>query len=383
MERFATLLGFELKKIARGRAAIAGLALCAVLLFALTLLNEMAARPEDGGARALAGRAVDDGFVAEVADAADRAGGLLEIPPESPYCQAGRWMNRMLGRSVSIADVAGNVSPDRLTAGALYAARDGIMEALYDYFGLREDEREWWAARERGVERPYIWVDSRAAGAVKADLSAVTTLMCLLTGVCLAGTYADERRRRTDAMVLCARHGRGVLWMAKLCAGEIWALAVGAALLASAALPHILVNGLHGLDGAWQLVTPFSAYPHGIGTMLLIYLALYGLACLLTGAAVMALSAWLQNAMAVTGVVGVAVMADLFISVPARHRALSQMRYLTPVQIMINSAMTDPRLILLFGRHVTPLQAAAMLYAAVTVALYWLTGRGYKRLRAG
>lgn len=383
MKRFSTLLGFELKKIARGRVAVASLALCAALLFALTLISEMVVRPEGRGARTLAGRAVDDGFVAEVADAAARAGGLTAVPPESPYCQAARWMNRMLGNSVSIADVSGDVAPDMLTAGALYAARDGVMETLYDTFGLRQDERDWWAARERGVERPYIWADSRAAGAIKADSSAVTALMCLLIGVCLAGTYADERRRRTDAMVLCAPHGRDVLWKVKFCAGEIWALAVGTALLAAAALPHILLNGLRGLDGAWQLVTPFSAYPHGIGTMLLIYLALYGLICLLTGAAVMALSVWLQNAMAVTGIVGAMVTAELFISVPARLRVLSQMRYLTPIQIMINSAMTDPRLILLFGRYVTPLQAAAMLYAAATMALYWLTGIGYKRLRAG
>lgn len=228
MKRFLTLLGFEFKKIARGRVAVASLALCAALLFALTLISEMVARPEGSGARTLTGRAVDDGFVAEVADAAARAGGLTAVPPESPYCQAARWMNRMLGNSVSIADVSGDVAPDMLTAGALY-----------------------------------------------------------------------------------------------------------------------------------------------------------GLICLLTGAAVMALSVWLQNAMAVTGIVGAMVTADLFITVPARLRVLSQMRYLTPIQIMINSAMTDPRLILLFGRYVTPLQAAAMLYAAATMALYWLTGIGYKRLRAG
>ena len=164
MKRFSTLLGFELKKIARGRVAVASLALCAALLFALTLISEMVARPEGRGARTLTGRAVDDGFVAEVADAAARAGGLTAVPPESPYCQAARWMNRMLGNSVSIADVSGDVAPDMLTAGALYAARDGVMETLYDTFGLRQDERDWWAARERGVERPYIWADSRAAG---------------------------------------------------------------------------------------------------------------------------------------------------------------------------------------------------------------------------
>ena len=381
MRRFATLLGFELKKIARGRGTLASLALCAALLFGLTMLQYLDVRSDGRYARAMAGRRVDDGFVAEVAEAAARAGGLAAVPPDSPYYHAARWMDRMLGSSMSIPGVSRSLPPDRLTAGALYAARDGIMDDLYGYFRLREDEKAWWTARECRVDRPYTWVDSRAAAGMKANFRAVTALLCLLAGVCLAGTYADERRRRTDAMVLCARHGRRMLWRVKLCAGELWALVAGMTLLAAAQLPHILSNGLRGLDGAWQLVVPFSAYPHDIGTMLLVYLGLYGLICLLMGAMVMALSAWLQNAIAVTGVVGALVMADLFISVPPRLRALSQLRYLTPVQIMVNSAMADPRLVVLFGRFMTPLQTAALVYPLATLGLFWLAGKGYGRMR--
>ena len=75
-----------------------------------------------------------------------------------------------------------------------------------------------------------------------------------------------------------------------------------------------------------------------------------------------------MNSMAAAGMICLGLVLDLFLSVPPHIGLLSQLRYLTPAQVLINSSMADPRLLRVFGLVLTPLQSAGLVYAVLTAA---------------
>ena len=75
-----------------------------------------------------------------------------------------------------------------------------------------------------------------------------------------------------------------------------------------------------------------------------------------------------MHSMAAAGVICLGLVLDLFLSLPPHIGLLSQLRYLTPAQVLINSSMADPRLLRVFGLVLTPLQSAGLVYAVLTAA---------------
>ena len=183
----------------------------------------------------------------------------------------------------------------------------------------------------------------------------------MIAAVCLAGVYAGEKGYRTDSFVLSTREGKRSLWLVKFIAGEIFALAAGTLLLIAGMVPHLLFNGLHGINAPWQLIVPLCAYSYTAGQMLARYVLTYYLGCLVIGAMVMLFSVLFMNSMAAAGMICIG-------------------RYLTPAQVLINSSMADPRLLRIFGLVLTPLQSARLVYLILTVAAAATVRSLYRRL---
>ena len=168
---------------------------------------------------------------------------------------------------------------------------------------------------------------------------------------------------------MCTKEGAKTLTLIKILAGEIFSLLVSTMLLISVQLPHILFNGLHGIETACQIIVPFSSYPFTSGKLLLIYTGLFLLAGLLIGAAAILLSRVLNNVIAAGGVICFTVLADLFLTIPPKFRILSQIRFLTPLQVLVNSSMADPRLVRIGSTYLTVFQIAGILYVMLILAL--------------
>ena len=84
----------------------------------------------------------------------------------------------------------------------------------------------------------------------------------------------------------------------------------------------------------------------------------YELSLLLT----MFLSLLFNNSIATMGFVFAFVLADLFLAVPTKWRMLSQIRYLTPISVLLNTRVQDLRLTKLFGIYLNPFETAPILY---------------------
>ena len=370
MNNFGTLLGFELKKLFINKITILLLVLFTVFLFGINLLEYTVISPEDRFVSEreaeLEGKKLDDEMMAKVAEEAARYGSLAEIDGNSLYYHVSRYINRALGTYLTIPDISSSVSAENLTAENFYKNRIAMLDYLYDYFQLDEPERDYWRSKEAEIAKPFIWFANYGVSAMKANYGMTTTLVSITIGICISGIFASESRYRTDALILCTKEGVKTLPIIKILAGEIFSLIVSVMMLVAVQLPHILFNGLDGINTACQIIVPFSSYPYTSGKLLLIYTGLYLLVGLLVGAAVIFLSRMLNDTIAAGGVTCFTVLTDLFLSfIPPKFRILSQIRYLTPLQVLVNSSMADPRLVRIGGTYLTAFQISAILYAVL------------------
>ena len=325
MTNFAELLRFELKKIFLSRITILSLAVSTGMLLGIALINYMAVSPYDRGVyereAALEGRTLDDALLAELAEEAEEAGGLSQIGPESPYYHLAGYISRMQGTYLTIGNgTESGTGNKELTAESVYRMREELLDYIYDYFRLSDADKQWWKEKEDTIEKPFVWQANFGIYSMKSTFGAAMNLFCMIAAVCLASVYAGERSHGTDSFVLSTKEGKHSLWLVKFAAGEIFALAAGTLLLIAGMVPHVLFK-------------------------LARYILTYYLGCLVIGALVMLFSVLFMNSMAAAGITCVGLVVDLFLSIPPELGLLSQLRYLTPAQVLINSSMADPRLL--------------------------------------
>ena len=387
MAIYIELLRFELKKIFINKITILALTVSAGMLLGIALINYLVVSPYNRGVyereAALEGRALDDALLAELAEEAEEAGGLSGIGPDSPYYHLAGYISRMQGTYLTIGEGLESEAGNReLTAASVYQMREDLLEYIYDYFRLSDADKQWWKDKENLIEKPFVWQANFGIYSMKSSFGAAMNLFCMIAAVCLAGVYAGEKSHRTDLFVLSTKEGKRTLWLVKFTAGEIFALVAGTLLLIAGMAPHLLFNGLYGINAPWQLIVPLCAYPYTAGQMLVRYILTYYLGCLGIGALVMLFSVLFMNSMAAAGVICLGLVLDLFLSLPPHLGLLSQLRYLTPAQVLINSSMADPRLFRVFGLVLTPLQSAGLVYTVLTVAAAATVRSLYRRQEA-
>ena len=387
MAIYIELLRFELKKIFLSKITILALTVSAGMLLGIAMINYLVVSPYNRGVyereAALEGRALDDALLAQLGEEAEEAGGLSGIGPDSPYYHLAEYISRMQGTYLTIGEGLESEAGNReLTATSVYQMRENLLDYIYDYFRLSDADKQWWKEKEDEIEKPFVWRANFGIYSMKSVFGAAMNLFCMIAAVCLAGVYAGEKSHRTDSFVLSTKEGKRHLWLVKFTAGEIFALAAGTLLLIAGMVPHLLFNGLHGINAPWQLIVPLCAYPYTAGQMLARYILTYYLGCLAIGALVMLFSVLFMNSMAAAGVICLGLVLDLFLSLPPHLGLLSQLRYLTPAQVLINSSMADPRLFRVFGLVLTPLQSAGLVYTVLTVAAAATVRSLYRRQEA-
>jgi hypothetical protein len=199
--------------------------------------------------------------------------------------------------------------------------------------------------------------------------------------VFLSGSFAGESEDKTDALIYSSKYGHKYAVATKLMAGCTFSLVIGIMMLLMTHIPVAIFSGLHGLDAPWYMVMPFSVMSVKAWKMLLLHTVVYMLGCILTGLLVMMLSLLLDKSMAAAGTVFALILCDLFGSVPTHMRVLSQIRYLTPISVLLNSNVPDMRLTKIFGRYLISFQIAAIIYVIcgfiLIVITAWLFYRRY------
>ena len=161
MAIYIELLRYELKKIFLSKITILALTVSAGMLLGIAMINYLVVSPYNRGVyereAALEGRALDDALLAELAEEAEKAGGLSGIEPDSPYYHLAGYISRMQGTYLTIGEgLESDAGNKELTATSVYQMRENLLDYIYDYFRLSDADKQWWKNKEDEIEKPFV-----------------------------------------------------------------------------------------------------------------------------------------------------------------------------------------------------------------------------------
>lgn len=277
-----------------------------------------------------------------------------------------------------VREIVGNEKVHTVDAASFYDER---REKVADYeriLYLTEEEKEYWRGHE--AQTPYAYYWDQGPCMMLASFETILALTALMIGMVFSGVFADERMRRTDQLVLCNRHGRGMLYLAKLLAAIT--LGTVATFLVSG-ITLLSFGVLYGYDKNWnaplQIYLPSSPFALTMGETIVILMALLLLAAVLHSVLTLILSVWTRSSVASISLMVVYTLGTMMINVPERLRFLSQALYLMPAKLVRVSALCDIRLVGGAGHYLNCWQAGMILYPLMILALVLLGGLVYRR----
>lgn len=277
-----------------------------------------------------------------------------------------------------VREIVGNEKVHTVDAASFYDER---REKVADYeriLYLTEEEKEYWRGHE--AQTPYAYYWDQGPCMMLACFETILALTALMIGMVFSGVFADERMRRTDQLVLCSRHGRGMLYLAKLLAAIT--LGTVATFLVSG-ITLLSFGVLYGYDKNWnaplQIYLPSSPFALTMGEAIVILMALLLLAAVLHSVLTLILSVWTRSSVASISLMVVYTLGTMVINVPERLRFLSQALYLMPAKLVRVSALCDIRLVGGAGHYLNCWQAGMLLYPLMILALLLLGDLIYRR----
>lgn len=359
---FSTLVYYELKKLFSNRIGV--LLLSAVAVFMLVVSAQRYHRePEERNVwdkeQTLDGSRMDDSFFEDILFFLDEK---AEPGEGSRGHHARIYAQTVFRYNDPTVTWYGPESYDNWSADLFYETRERVIGEFADAFFLTEEEKVYWASQEASMEKPFVYRSTRDIQMILETYQFSLVMTCMLTGLFLSGVFAGESEKRTNALVYSSKYGHRKTLVAKLIAGCLLSFLMGCLMLLVADLPVVFFSGLHGLDAPWYMVMPFSGITMKAGWMILLHTVVFLLGSVLTGLLTMVLSLWFDKVIAAAGTVFTLVILDLFLSVPTSLRSLSQIRYLTPGSVLMNTNVPDMRLVKLFGKYLISLQTGPIVY---------------------
>ena len=376
---FWTIYRYELKKILSHRVKLLVLLAVAAFLFIVSAQRYFSDSSEQQARKAeqsLDGRIMDENFFTEMRESADQEESVL-------WYFATLYARKVFRYNESQSIFHSSEEQEEWTEDTFYETRKRVIDEFADAFYLTRKEREYWDEMEESNPKPFIYRSTTDVQNLRETYQFNMTITCLLIAVFLSGSFAGESEDKTDSLIYSSKCCHKYAVATKLIAGCTFSLAIGIMMLLMTHIPVALFSGLHGLDAPWYMVMPFSVMSVKAWKMLLLHTVVYMLGCILTGLLVMMLSLLLDKSMAAAGTVFALILCDLFGSVPTHMRVLSQIRYLTPISVLLNSNVPDMRLTKLFGTYLISFQTGPLLYLLcgflLVIVIVWNFRRRYCR----
>ena len=159
-----------------------------------------------------------------------------------------------------VKGVVGEQDVHRVDAAAFYEHRQRMVTEYEDTLHLTEGEKGYW--REHEAQVPLIFCWDMGPSMMLAAFKTILALTALMTGMVFSGVFAEEHMRKTDQLVLCSRHGRGRLYLAKLLTvmtlGVVGTLLVEGVALLSFGVLYGYGNNWNGMLQMYLESSPFA-----------------------------------------------------------------------------------------------------------------------------
>ena len=381
MRRFYTLVAYEIRKIISYRIKALILIASALFLFCASA-QRYVTDPEDRHVwqveQFLDGRIMDESFFKELDGATDYGEWA-----DNPWRFAELYTDTVFRHNESVSILYAINESDYRTADEFYTTRQRVIDEFADAFFLTKDETSFWKDKEASITKPFVYRSTTDIQMLRDTYQFTLTMTCMLIALFLSTSFAGESERQTDALVYTSKYGRTETLVAKLTAGCVFSLVMGCVMLLATHIPVVIFSGLRGLDAPWYMVMPFSGLSTEAWQMLLLHTLVLILGCILTGLLTMVLSLLFDKTMAASGTIFALILLDLFGDVPTSLRLLSQIRYLTPIAVLLNTNVPDMRLAKVFGTYLISFQVGPLLYMICGLILVVVTFKVFHRRYGG
>lgn len=355
----SVLVRYEIKKLFKKKSVIASF----VILFVLQVLVAVSAN---------LGNAYDD------------EGNVTEM-----------WMERNARWRREGVEASGTEISDP----SFYEQRQAMMGEFMDSFDLSEAERSFW--EEKAAELPdtivYRYADAYAALVQMNGMYMSCLLLCFFIAVAMVNVFAEENACRTDALVLCTRHGRKKLYEAKILGGSVVILGTAGLFVLAKILGSFWCYGWEGFDCLYQSLMEFSdswktgpsersIYPYllTVGQMFLIMLGILFLSVLLVGIVTMLLAQITKSVVGTMAVIVGSTFASRLVMLPYSWGIFSKLWNCFPLNVLYEfQGFRDLRLYALGGLRLTIWQFVPVFYLVLWMACFILGRHAYCRSQVG
>lgn len=277
-----------------------------------------------------------------------------------------------------VRELVGDEKVYTVNSAGFYEERRQQVEYYERDLYLTEGEKTYW--RKHEVQTPYAYYWDMGPSMMLASVKTLLALTALMIGMVFSGVFADERMRKTDQLVLCSRHGRRTVYLAKLLAATTLGTAVTFLVSGTVMLSF---GVLYGYEKNWnaplQIYLPSSPFALTMGETIVILMVLLILSAVLHSILTLVLSGLTRSGVATISLMVVYILGTMVINVPQRLRFLSQCLALAPVNLVRVSALCDTRLVGGAGHYLTCWQTGMIIYPLLALMLALLGGLIYRR----
>lgn len=270
-----------------------------------------------------------------------------------------------------------------MDAAGLYSEREKLIAQNREDQMLKQEEMEYWKKNDAGLELPFTYEYAEGWGELWNQSYVVNCMLLLLLLVSLSNVFSMEHQQKTDAVILCTRHGKRELYIAKVLAGITFGAAAALLLSGITLLSDLAVYGADGFGGALQIEFPLSSWRMSVGESVLVLVFMLLAISAMYSSVILFLSEWLKKGVSVMAILVGIMTFTLFIDIPFQLRTLSQVYDLLPTNLLMPWGLWDDRLFSVFGGYLTQFEAAPVMYALLSAVLLFLGRRIWQKQQVG
>ena len=380
MNNLGTLYRFEVRKILRRKITVIAMIAVSLLMVAINIGEYVAgSKIVNKEEQVLVGRAVDDKMLDEMRAAVEPKTVTLD---DGTQMAIGMGINDPAYQPLMeyLRTIAGNIDKAyNMTEADLEKRFGGVIDEIIRDQHLTDSEVDYWQAKRAQSPMPLTYGKIQNGwGDSVCILYVVSILSMISIAATLSGVFSDEAQLHTDALIFSSRNGKKRLMTAKWLAGITVGMLETLVILLVSVGTEFAISGFGGGEASVQFFVGPTAMDMKISTAFWTCSGIMLVIGLLMSAFAMCLSQVFGNSVAVIASMTVLWLVSM-LSPPYSWRLISQACSYLPVTFIGSWVFSDYRMVNLFGRLFTILQAAPVVYFILTVILSGLTKASYDR----
>ena len=380
MNNLGTMYRFEVKKILRRKITAIAMIAVSLLMVAINIGEYVAgSKIVNKEEQVLVGRAVDDKMLDEMRAAVEPKTVTLD---DGTQMAIGMGINDPAYQPLMeyLRTIAGNIDKAyNMTEADLEKRFGGVIDEIIRDQHLTDSEVDYWQAKRAQSPMPLTYGKIQNGwGDSVCILYVVSILSMISIAATLSGVFSDEAQLHTDALLFASRNGKKRLMTAKWLAGITVGMLETLVILLVSVGTEFVISGFGGGEASVQFFVGPTAMDMKISTAFWTCSGIMLVIGLLMSAFAMCLSQVFGNSVAVIASMTVLWLVSM-LSPPYSWRLISQACSYLPVTFIGSWVFSDYRMVSLFGRLFTILQAAPVVYLILTAILSVLTKISYDR----